>query len=211
MNKTATLEQNLTALNAFKKYKIYVQAGHILFDYGTTLDELWENLRYMEKYIWIISKGVFTEMYAADNTPYTRLLQKKGLFVRDESGLGNNKYFVQDQSARNVYDALKEWHKNHMKLYDKAIDPLSSPKALEEDELASIYQLYIKLHKKDIEIFKALMKMANYNEKREILLDFVKNEIVQSAEWYNNIDAAVNRLYEKFGLIYDAMENPFIY
>lgn len=56
--KRANLSQNLNALNLFKKYHIYVQAGQILFDPETTLKELYENYQYMKKYDWIISIGL---------------------------------------------------------------------------------------------------------------------------------------------------------
>ena len=98
-----------------------------------------------------------------------------------------------------------------MRVYDKAIDPLTSLRALENDELALVHRVYMKLHRKDIEVFKTLLEMADANEKRDDMLTFVENEIKQSEEWYIDIDTAVNHLYEQFGLTYNAIENPFIY
>jgi radical SAM superfamily enzyme YgiQ (UPF0313 family) len=83
MAKTASLAQNLAALDRFKRHGIYVQAGHILFDQATTLTELEDNYTLMRRYDWTVSKGVFTEMYAAAGTPFTRALDRRGLLSLD--------------------------------------------------------------------------------------------------------------------------------
>jgi anaerobic magnesium-protoporphyrin IX monomethyl ester cyclase len=94
MAKRASLQQNLAALDTFRQHDIYVQAGHILFDHHTTVDELEENWRRMTEYVWTISKGVFTEMYAAAGTNFTRSMERRGLLAKGPeetgtAGLGN--------------------------------------------------------------------------------------------------------------------------
>ena len=71
MNKSASLEDNKRALDILKKHGIYVQAGFILFDDNTTFEELKENYEFLREYDWIITKGIFSEMFAADGTLYT--------------------------------------------------------------------------------------------------------------------------------------------
>lgn len=210
MAKTATIEQNLAALAAFKKHNMYIQAGHILFDYGTTLPELWENLEGMHNHIWTICKGTFSEMFASEGTPYTRLLDKKALLERDVSGLGNHTYPVLDPRARKVYYGLRKWHKSHMKIYDKTIDAISAPKALEPWELEIFHPLCIALRVKDLDMFKRLLLLAENDESEQTMLDFVKTEIEREKPWYQEFDARVDQAYAEVGLVYDAEENPFL-
>jgi hypothetical protein len=209
MAKTATLEQNLAALAAFRKHNMYIQAGHILFDSGTTMPELWQNLHGMRNHIWTISKGTFSEMFASEGTPYTRLLDKKALLERDVSGLGNHKYPVLDPLARNVYYGLKKWHKSHMKIYDKTIDAISAPKALDPWELELFHPLCITLRAKDLDLLERLLLLAERNETEQAILDFVETEIERERLWYQEFDARVDQAYTQVGLVYDAEENPF--
>lgn len=210
MGKSASVEQNIKALNIFKKYGIYVQAGHILFDYGTTINELEENYKFMRKYTWTVSKGIFTEMYAADGTPYTRLLSNKDLLQEDKKGLGNNTYEVQDGNARKVYKALKLWHKSHIKTYDMAIDAISAPKALEPKELELFHPLYIELREKDLDFMRDVLDLAEEGLSETYLLEFTNRRIHASKDWYINFEKRILEAYEKTGLVYDANENPFI-
>lgn len=111
MGKTASVHQNCYALNTFRDNDIYVQAGQILFDPYTTMAELWENYHYMKHYDWIISKGVFTEMFAATGTPFQNKISKNNMIVSENAKLGNHAYMLQDVQARVVYDAL--WYHSH--------------------------------------------------------------------------------------------------
>jgi radical SAM superfamily enzyme YgiQ (UPF0313 family) len=210
MGKSATLEQNVQALEIFKKYGIYVQAGHILFDHGTTMQELEQNYEFMRKYIWTISKGTFTEMYAADGTPFTRLLSKKNLLKEDENGLDNNTYEVQDSDPRKVYKALKLWHKSHLKTYDMTIDAISAPKALKPEELALFHPLCIELRQMDLDYMREILDLIEEGLSEEEVLKFARQKIESSKFWYGQFERKVLDTYQKTGLVYDADENPFV-
>ncbi len=191
MNKGANLQQNLNALDLFKKYHIYVQAGQILFDPETTLQELNENYQYMKKYDWIISKGVFTEMFAAEGTSFTKLIDKKHWKTSNTHQMGNYKYRIIDEKVNNAHDALKKWHILHMGLYDKAIDPLTSPKALSKEELKIFYDIYMKIRHKNLEIMGGVLERVE-NHDREMLkvLPLPTTIYRDLAEW-----SKVNTLY----------------
>jgi radical SAM superfamily enzyme YgiQ (UPF0313 family) len=210
MNKTATFEQSIAALDAFEKYGIYVQAGHILFDYGTTIDELWQNLQLMRRYIWTISKGIFTEMFAAEGTPYTRLLEKKGILDADPSGLGNHTYPVLDAQARCVYYVLKQWHKSHIRIYDKTIDAISAPKALDSWELKLFHPLCIELRSRDLDMFEQLLMMVKGGNSEEEVLQFTDQKIQETSSWYKEFERRLDDAYNCTGLTYDAEENLFV-
>lgn len=208
MNKGANLQQNLNALDLLKKYHIYVQAGQILFDPETTLQELNENYQYMKKYDWIISKGVFTEMFAAEGTSFTKLIDKKHWKTSNTHQMGNYKYRIIDEKVNNAHDALKKWHISHMGLYDKAIDPLTSPKALSKEELKIFYDIYMKIRHKDLEIMGGVLERVE-NHDREMLMSYIEQANIQNSEFYKNINKEVSQAYKLCNLQYDAKINPF--
>jgi hypothetical protein len=210
MKKTASVADNLDALAAFRKQGMYVNAGHILFDHATTLDELRDNLNGMRAHEWVISKSVFTEMFAAEGTPYTRLLDRRGLLQLDHSGLGNHRYEVQDSAALAVYHGLRQWNRNHAAIYDKAIDPIASPKALEPDFLARFHELYLQARRRDLDLLESLIRLAEKGVRVAKIMDFVASEAHQQKPWYEEFEREVDRVYAESGLVYDAVENPFL-
>lgn len=214
MAKRADVGQNHAALDRFQEHGIYVQAGHILFDDRTSLDELEDNYAGMRRYPWTISKGIFTEMYAAAGTSFTRRLTKRGALEVDRDSLGNSRYDVLDPRVRPVYRALKHWQKTHSRIYDKAIDPLSAPKALDAGELALLHRLYLDLRRVDLDLFRLLLDAAGgrtATDRLDAELDeLVRTEIERTAAWYTRFDGRVEEAYRAVGLVYDADENPFL-
>lgn len=213
MAKRADVAANCRALNSMKRYGLYVQAGHILFDHGTTVSELQDNYALMSRYNWTISKGIFTEMYAAAGTNFTRKLRKSGELI-DADGLGNSRYAVRDRTARTAYHALKKWHRHHSAIYDKAIDPLSAPKALDADELAAFHEISVQLRKKDLDFFGAVLDILAQDVRIESIErqadELLEHRVRVSDIWYAEFEHEVEAAYTHAGLIYDADPNPFL-
>jgi hypothetical protein len=207
MGKSASVTQNLYALDMFKTHDIYMQAGQILFDPYTTMAELWDNYHHMIKYDWIISKGVFTEMFAATGTPFQNKITKNNMVVSQNQSLGNHSYKIQDKRARQVYDALKLWHTANMRIYDKVIDPLTSPKALNSDEMKLFYDQYMNIRHKDLAIMQQVLSLVNKNKDA---CANVRSEIENSKEFFNQIENNIDVAYKHCKMVYDAAINPFI-
>jgi anaerobic magnesium-protoporphyrin IX monomethyl ester cyclase len=210
MAKTARLEDNLRALDLFAEYDMLIQAGHILFDHETTLVELRENLEGMRRYRWTVSKGIFTEMFAAEGTPFTRLLEKRGRLKSKGTQMENHSYLVADPKARSIYRALKHWHMAHMTTYDKAIDAISAPKDVDGSALTEFHRLSVRLRERDLDLFAELLNRCEGGESEEELMLYVETEIDGWSIWYKAIDAEVDRAYADSGLCYDAEPNPFV-
>jgi hypothetical protein len=214
MAKRADVEQNHAALERFRANGIYVQAGHILFDDRTSLEELEDNHAGMSRHPWAISKGIFTEMYAAAGTNFTRRLAKRGALEVDRDTLGNTRYDVLDPRVRPIYHALKQWQKTHSGVYDKAIDPLSAPKALDDHELAIMHRLYLQLRQVDLDLFRRLLDTAAGpvpTDRLDAEIDeLLRAEIDRTGPWYASFDHQVEAAYRDVGLAYDADENPFL-
>ena len=209
MNKSATLEANKKALDILKKYGIYVQAGYILFDDNTTFQELQENYDFLREYDWIITKGIFSEMFAADGTLYTEKLKKEDKIVKNDV-YDNNKYEIVDPKVKLTYNALKRWHKSHMKLYDMIIDPISSPNAIDSIGEKSFYDLYYQLKLKDLDFMKEVLDNVEKGISEEELNQKVIAQIASNSDFYSSVNKSGQALCEKYNLNYDGKENPFI-
>ncbi len=209
MNKSASLEDNKRALDILKKHGIYVQAGFILFDDNTTFEELKENYEFLREYDWIITKGIFSEMFAADGTLYTEKLRKEDKIVKSDV-YDNNKYDILDPKVKLTYNALKRWHKSHMKLYDMIIDPISSPKAIDATGEREFYELYYQLKLRDLDFMQMVLEEVEQGISEEQLNHKIIMQIVNKSEFYEKANAQGQKLCEKYGLNYDGKENPFI-
>ena len=209
MNKSASLEDNKRALDILKKHGIYVQAGFILFDDNTTFEELKENYEFLREYDWIITKGIFSEMFAADGTLYTEKLKKEDKIVKNDV-YDNNKYDIIEPKVKLTYNALKRWHKSHMKLYDMIIDPISSPKAIDSIGEKEFYDLYFQLKLIDLDFMQMVLDKVENGISEQELEQFVTTQICKHSKLYDEINYKGQKLCHKYGLNYDAKENPFI-
>lgn len=203
MKKQASLSDNETALNIFKKNDIYVQAGFILFDDNTTINELEENFQFLERYIWLVTKGIFSEMYAAEGTQFTKNLQIKN----SNKYASNNIYKVKDLKARIVYDALKKWQLHHSKIYDMVIDPISAPKDIPINEMKKYYDLMIEMKKVDLLYMREVLDCVN----EDIDVEGVFEKYLQRYNSvFQKIYETVIEYYENDKLNYDAEINGFL-
>lgn len=212
MGKPASIEENRSALDILHEHGIYVQAGFILFDPFTTIEELEENYLFMKKYNYIISKGIFTEMYAAEGTPFNTLLNKKGLVTHEFSNHGNSIYEIQDKKVDIIYKCLKEWHKAHSKVYDQTIDPISAPKSLDAEGLKIFHSLFLELRQKDLTFMKYILDIVKNCSNIKLIeaLELTNSEINKNKSWYDFFYFKVNNAYLKTDLVYDGDINPFI-
>jgi len=209
MNKKATLEDNKNALELFKKYNYFVQMGFILFDSETTKAELEENYQFLSNYDWTITKGIFSEMFSAQGTTFTNKLKNDGHLLESDFLNNNNKYNLSNNEIYPIYNALKIWQKSHSILYDKVIDPLSSPKALDYDKLMDFYDIAMDLKQIDLKIFRNVLDLS-YKSSNTVVKKYIGDEVNTKEEFYNQIDIKVKKLYKKNNIFYNANKNPFI-
>ena len=201
MNKTATLEDNQMALDLFKKYDYVVQMGFIMFDKHTNINELWENYHFLKKNDFALNKGIFSEMFSAEGTTFTKKLESKSDITKGNFVDCNNKYDLDNSDVENVYDKLKKWHKSHSYVYDMIIDPLSAPKTISMEAREELLSLALALKREDLIIFKKILE--------EKSIDITK-EIEYSKDFYQEKLTSAEKIYKKELLLYDAKINPFI-
>lgn len=208
MGKAATLADNMKSLELLEQHGVYVQMGLILFDPETTVTELQENLAFLNRFRWPTNKGIFTEMYAAEGTPFTNLMMRRGRL--SESSSQNYRYLVSDPTTRRVYTMLKTWHASHARVYDWVIDSLTAPKVLPEYGYRLVYTLYQRLQELDLRFFDACLQRVVSGENSCSDAEFTLRYIETSAETHRLTEGEIGALYKRFGLRYDAVPNPFL-
>lgn len=207
IGKKASFLDNNRALAIFERYNIFVQAGFMLFDDKTTMQELYENLKFFKEHREIIIKGIFSETYAAEGTIFGKYIKRK----YKESTFkinGNYQYPILDPSAQKVYLILKMYQKKNSALYDKLIDPISAPKALDNKEkYFQFYDLYKVVHEIDIDFFEKVLSKIDEIEDSEI---FVDKFILEKKKDFGIINAAVDKLYRDNQMIFTGVVSKFL-
>lgn len=208
MRKPARSDDNFRAIELLRKYNVYTQIGLIMFDNLTTMDELIENYTALRRYSWVITKGIFTEMFAAEGTAFSHQLRDANLL--EESGNNQNyTYDIQDTLVRRVYTILKTWHKSHALIYDQVIDPITAPKILSDEGYVAVHELCSELLGLDTDFFEKTISLAT-SESGCGDADMVELEIRSAAGCYEKIRKRINIIYQREGLIYDGVFNPFL-
>lgn len=208
MGKVASSEDNWRALELLHRHGIYVQMGMILFDDATTIDELEANYRFLVHHDWVVTKGIFTEMFAAEGTPYTNRLSRKGL-LQISKEQQNHRYDVQDIRAKRVYQMLKAWHKSHSNLYDWVIDPITAPKVLSDEGYERVHELCQKMTACDTKMFRRVLDHVT-SRSPEKDSEVVTCAIVDHAHLYADVWSQIEEIYDYYGLVYDGVPNPFL-
>jgi len=208
MGKGASCQNNLQALDILNECEILTQVGLIMFDPHTTMEELRENCEILCRYNWVITKGIFTEMFAADGTAFTNKLIKTGK-LQTAPNNQNRCYEVKNSLARRAYSILKKWHKSHAQLYDWVVDSVAAPKVMSAFGYKSVHSLCSQLLAVDLEIFrKSVDHIRSMPEKTD--REFVELQISSKRHIYSLIKAEIERIYAKEGLCYDGILNPFL-
>lgn len=209
MAKSASQTENAAAIEMLTENKIYVQMGMILFDPDTTMVELQENLQFLKRYAWPITKGIFTEMYAAEGTPFTQKLKQRGL-LRVDALNQNHEYPIVDSNVRRVYAMLKAWHRSHSSVYDWVIDSLTAPKVLPDSIYGDVHGLYQELRELDLSFFDTVLSHAEETSNEKSDEDLTAEAIMEQRKNYSGIKLKISEIYAKHGLCYEAVPNPFL-
>jgi anaerobic magnesium-protoporphyrin IX monomethyl ester cyclase len=206
-NKGTTVEQNLRAVEILEKYGVYVQMGHIMFDPYMTIPEVEQELYYLGKTCWAVTKGICTQLFAAEGTAITERIRKDFGFVGKEGT--NNLYEIHDENVRKFHNALRYWSKNNTVIYDMAIDPISAPKNVPVEAHEAFQQVCMNLRQLDLEVAACLLEKCQKSSDEE-MKNIVEDLIAENANRVDIMKTAVDDLYEKYGLEYNAVSNKRI-
>jgi len=203
--KGTSLEKNLRALEILNQHGVLVQMGHIMFDPYTTIEEIEEELHYLDLTSWAVTKGICTQLFAAEGTAITeRIKNEVGCYTKQGT---NYLYEIRDPKAKTFYEMLKPWARFVSPLYDRVIDPVSAPKNIPEEGHRQFASLCQQLKKVDIAVAQAAL--IQIKEGRSI-------EVADTAKKFygaelRRIEREVDELYTRYGLNFDASTNRHIY
>lgn len=205
MNKSARKDDNLRALDILRENNIYTQMGLILFDHKTTIKELEDNYNILKELEWPITKGIFSEMYAAEGTTFSRKLK----YEKNIKGSNNgNLDYDKEKETSSIYNALKKWQKSHSKIYDRSINPLSAPKFLPDEGYMAYHAICMELYRRDLDFLKNILILnGKGSESVEI---FSNKEIAKTIFFYEAIDKKLELLDRQFYIDFNAKTNPFL-
>lgn len=207
MRKSSRAADNIRALELLRRFNVYTQIGLIMFDDMTTMDELSQNYQVLCRHPWVITKGVFTEMFAAEGTAFTQRLKGADM-LRGGGSNQNYSYEIRDTQARRAYFMLKAWHKSHSPLYDQVIDPITAPKIMSERGYEEVHELCMGLLKLDIGFFEKTISHIAKCPSGD--MEMTGSEIRLAANAYARIRERINNIYVREGLTYDGEFNPFL-
>lgn len=170
-NKGTTVSQNIKALEILENNKVFVQMGHIMFDPFITIPEIEEELKYLHKTSWSITKGICTQIFAAEGTKITERIRKEVGFTGKQGT--NNLYQIIDTRAKLFYECIKPWAKRYSSLYDLVIDPISAPKNIPQEAHMAFHKLCLDLRRVDLEV-------------AQLILERIKNKSLHDS---NNVES----------------------
>jgi len=200
MGKLASVSDNINAIRCFREYKYFIQSGFILFDNKTTIDELKANSLFLSENIDLITKGIFTEMFAAKSTEYTKSLENRS----EKHIYSNLLYEVEDKKAWLVHKFLKKWQSNSIRVYDKVIDPISAPKTISFQQMKKYHKLMIKMKQADLAFMHELIRQVERSGDINGIYDYY---LQKYSQFFDGCKVRVDQFYKEDGLNYDADEN----
>lgn len=203
MAKRASINDNEKAIKVFRENNIYVQAGFILFDDNTSMQELEENYKFLKNNVDLITKGIFSEMYAAEGTKFTDNIKSQS----NDKYASNNIYKVKDEKARKVYDALKKWQLHNSRIYDMIIDPISAPKDIPIKEMEKYHNLMMKMKEVDLLYMREVMDCVKNNKDEKLVFEKFSSEY---NSFFKDVNKTIRGYYKDDNLEYDASVNGFL-
>ncbi len=202
MGKTASVLDNQNCIGLLKKYGVHAVLNMILFDPYTDLVELKENYHFLRGVDWGVTKGIFSEMYAAQGTSFTKQLAQKGL--TSEQSYMNSGYRLQNEEVHGVYEGLKIWTSAYQTAHGRAINPISAPKILPLSGYTDYYEISRILYARDLDLFELLLE----NPKEAVATTHCV--IKDQKPFYDDISAKINLLDHRYGLDYEIKTNLFL-
>ncbi len=204
--KGTTPKQNISAVEICSELGIIVQMGYIMLDKDSTIEELKLHLNFLQKYDYVITKGIYSCVFAAEGTDLTEEYIK-GTNVK-KKGI-NLEYRFKSKAVSEIASALKKWNKSYGDIYHWAIDSLSAPKAISGQEREEIHKTVMLLKRKELFLLESLIQLY---EKGDIdLVDsYINQKIIENRSFFTSVKNDLVDFYEKANLPYKKGINPYL-
>lgn len=97
-----------------------------------------------------------------------------------------------------------------MSIYDKIVDPISTPKAIDSKEAKEFYDIYMSIKNIDISFLESIITLVEKKCRVKEIENFFMEYVLGTRDKYIIASDKANLLYEKLNLKYDAKLNPFV-
>jgi radical SAM superfamily enzyme YgiQ (UPF0313 family) len=181
-NKGLSVRQNSEALSILNQLDIITLMGFIGFDPYITLEEISQNIAFLEQNHFALTDVLSKSLYVHADDAITKKLLADGLITGRD--FPNYRYQIIDGRSALVLKMMEEWNKHNKDLYYKVSDPLTAPRRTDKKKEGRILAFSRKLRKIDLMILKNIVKMVTtgYNE-QEIKQYLEKQQVRYSPIW----------------------------
>ncbi len=115
--KGSTVKENAEAIRILREIGLNVEVGFIFFDALASLDELWENILFIEKTkLYETNSRLFGSLRIQTCVPYFRLAKRHGLIGRKDENLMAFSCLFKYPGVAEAEAAFAEWEKTTRKL-----------------------------------------------------------------------------------------------
>lgn len=159
--KGTNVAQNKKALQILNNLGIIILMGFIGFDPYTSLDEVEENLLFLEDTLFCMSDVVSKPLYVHAEDAITKQLIKEGRIIG--RSFPNYTYEIRDKRVQAILSYLETWNAFNKALFYKISDPLTAPRATRREDEAVLLRMHLKMREIDLGVYKDIVKMVKLN------------------------------------------------
>lgn len=194
--KGTTVSQNKVALKVLNNLGIIILMGFIGFDPYTSLNEVEENIKFLEDTLFCMSDIVSKPLYVHAEDAITKRLIKEGRITG--RNFPNYTYKIQDKKVEMVLKYLEIWNVFNKALFYKISEPLTAPRITRIADEQILLRLHLRMRELDIEVYKNIVKMVKLSYTEETIQSYLKNFRDRvSPEWVD-MENQFNKIVKKY-------------
>lgn len=190
--KGTTVTQNKAALQILNELGIIILMGFIGFDPYTTMEEIEENLIFLEGTLFCMSDIVSKSLYVHAEDEITKRLIEEGRITG--RNFPNYAYEIEDKSVRMTLRCLEAWNAFNKSLFYKISDPLTAPRITLERDESILLELHLRMRRIDLEVYKAIVKMVKLGYTEESIGSCLEELHAKFLPTWVEIEGQFNRL-----------------
>lgn len=190
--KGTTVAQNKTALRILHDLNIITLMGFIGFDPYTSLDEVEENLKFLEETLFCISDVISKPLYVHAEDALTKQLIKEGRITGRI--FPNYNYEIQDEKVRMILKYLEIWNAFDKDLFYKISDPLTAPRITVKEDEPILLKLHLQMRGIDLGVYKAIAKMVKLGYTAESIRLYLEELRKEFSPVWADIEKQFNQL-----------------
>jgi radical SAM superfamily enzyme YgiQ (UPF0313 family) len=172
--KGLTVRQNSEALDVLRKLEIITLMGFIGFDPYVTLEEINQNIAFLEQNSFAITDILSKPLYVHADDAITKKLLSDGLIIGRD--FPNYRYKIIDRRSADVFKLMREWNSCNKTIYYEISEPLTAPRRTSKKEEEIILSLCRELGATDLTILKDIAKKVGAGYPRQVIRTYLEKK-----------------------------------